>query len=175
MFGAPGAAVFYCTAGALVALPDAGLDDATARPAVLAGLGVFFVGMAVLQAWPGRGFWQGTVHGQPGTLAGMVGSRCRHPAARAVRRLVRDFGSFTAAHGFGVNLFAVAALAILGASLVTMAAGRGAWLARYVIAAVVFCLADWVLIEDLGFFGGLGTDPNSMIPLLLVLGCGSWC
>ena len=29
---------------------------------------------------------------------------------------------------------------------------------------VVLCLADWVLVEDFGFFGGLGTDPNSMIP-----------
>jgi cytochrome oxidase Cu insertion factor (SCO1/SenC/PrrC family) len=38
-----------------------------------------------------------------------------------------------------------------------------------VIATAVFCLADWVLVQDLGFFGGLGTDPNSMIPLLLVV------
>ena len=32
----------------------------------------------------------------------------------------------------------------------------------------MLCLADWVLIEDLGFLGGLGTDPNSMIPLALL-------
>jgi cytochrome oxidase Cu insertion factor (SCO1/SenC/PrrC family) len=32
----------------------------------------------------------------------------------------------------------------------------------------VLCLADWVLIEDFGFFGGLGTDPNSMIPFALL-------
>jgi cytochrome oxidase Cu insertion factor (SCO1/SenC/PrrC family) len=36
----------------------------------------------------------------------------------------------------------------------------------------VFCLADWVLIEDFGFFGGLGTDPNSMIPLILLFTAG---
>jgi len=36
----------------------------------------------------------------------------------------------------------------------------------------VFCLADWVLIEDLGFFGGLGTDPNSMIPFILLFTAG---
>src|SRR5271166_3645255 len=30
------------------------------------------------------------------------------------------------------------------------------------------CLVDWVLIEDFGFFGGLGTDPNSMIPVALL-------
>ena len=34
------------------------------------------------------------------------------------------------------------------------------------------CLADWVLIEDFGFFGGLGTDPNSMIPFVLLTVAG---
>ena len=37
------------------------------------------------------------------------------------------------------------------------------------VAAGVLCLADWVLVEDLGFFGGVGTDPNSMIPMALLL------
>jgi hypothetical protein len=35
---------------------------------------LFVAGMAVLQAWRGRGFWQGTLHGQPGPLASMVSS-----------------------------------------------------------------------------------------------------
>ena len=55
-----------------------------------------------------------------------------------------------------------------------VAAARGdARLARIgVIAGTVLCLADWVLIEDLGFLGGLGTDPNSMIPLILLFTAG---
>jgi len=36
----------------------------------------------------------------------------------------------------------------------------------------VLCLADWVLVQDIGFFGGLGTDPNSMIPLVLLVIAG---
>ncbi len=36
----------------------------------------------------------------------------------------------------------------------------------------MLCLADWVLIEDLGFLGGLGTDPNSMIPMILLAAAG---
>jgi cytochrome oxidase Cu insertion factor (SCO1/SenC/PrrC family) len=35
--------------------------------------------------------------------------------------------------------------------------------------ATVFCLTVWVLVQDLGFPGGLGTDPNSMIPWTLLL------
>ena len=36
----------------------------------------------------------------------------------------------------------------------------------------MLCVADWVLIEDFGFFGGLGTDPNSMIPMALLAVAG---
>ena len=36
----------------------------------------------------------------------------------------------------------------------------------------VFCLAVWVLVQDFGFFGGLGTDPNSMIPMILLATAG---
>ena len=40
------------------------------------------------------------------------------------------------------------------------------------IAFTVLCLADWVLIQDLGFFGGVGTDPNSMIPFIVLAAAG---
>ena len=58
-------------AGGLIALPERVWHDRRVGQAILAGTGLFLVAMAVLQAWPGRGFWQG-LHGQPGTLAGMT-------------------------------------------------------------------------------------------------------
>jgi cytochrome oxidase Cu insertion factor (SCO1/SenC/PrrC family) len=36
----------------------------------------------------------------------------------------------------------------------------------------LLCLADWVLVEDFGFLGGLSTDPNSMIPFVLLATAG---
>ena len=61
------------------------------------------------------------------------------------------------------------ALAALGAVFLT---GR-ARLVRYAVwFGIVFCLADWVLVQDLGFLGGLGTDPNSMIPMILLFSAG---
>ena len=30
----------------------------------------------------------------------------------------------------------------------------------------------WVLVQDFGFFGGVGTDPNSMIPIALLFSGG---
>ncbi len=173
LFGAPGAAAFYCAAGVLIALPERRWGPQIGRT-VLAVMGVFFIGMAVLQAWPGRGFWQGTLHGRPGTLTSMVSSMSGTPQPALFAGWVSSFASFTAAHGFAVNLFAVLALAAIGTSLVTTAAGRGpTWLPRVtIIVTIVLCLADWVLIEDFGFFGGLGTDPNSMIPIILVVAAG---
>ncbi len=166
LFGAPGAVVFYCAAGALIALPLRLWSTPRLGRLVLAGMGLFLAAMAVLQAWPGRGFWQGRTGGEPGTLTGMIHdmSQARQPGF--LRASVSAFGSFSAAHGFAVNLFAVIALAVTGAVLVS---GSRRLLRPVLAAFIVFCLADWVLIEDLGVFGGVGTDPNSMIPVVLVV------
>jgi cytochrome oxidase Cu insertion factor (SCO1/SenC/PrrC family) len=203
LFGAPGAAVFYCVAGGMIALPERYWRAPWLGRAVLTAAGLFFAGMAVLQAWPGRGYWQGRLPGGPGTLTGMIQSMAQTPQPHLLASLVRGFASFTAGHGFAVNLFAVVALALIGAALLTgvalmtsagpmtsgagragpmtsgagrsgpAAQGAGLRLIRVaVIVAALLCLADWVLIEDLGIFGGLGTDPNSMIPMSLILVAG---
>jgi cytochrome oxidase Cu insertion factor (SCO1/SenC/PrrC family) len=174
LFGVPGAVLIYVVAGALLALPERAWDNPKRLGRLLlGGAGAFFLGMALLQAWPGRGFWQGTLDGQPGSLAAMVKSMAGTPQPRAFESIVSWFGNFTEAHGFAVNLVAVIALAILGAGLSAAAVRGDARLARaVVIAGAVFCLADWVLVEDLGFFGGLGTDPNSMIPFILLFTAG---
>jgi cytochrome oxidase Cu insertion factor (SCO1/SenC/PrrC family) len=169
LFGAPGAVLIYCAAGVLIALPLRYWRTPELGRIVLAVLGLFFVGMAVLQAWPGRGFWQGTVHGSAGTLTGMVQSMATTPQPGFLASWVTAFGSFTAAHGFAVNLFAVVVLAVIGLGLLS---GRRRVLRPTLAIKVVFCLADWVLIEDLGFLGGTGTDPNSMIPFLLLAAGG---
>ena len=173
LFGAPGAVLIYAVAGALIALPERAWESPRTGRLTLGGTGVFLLGMALLQAWPGRGFWQGTAHGQASGLADMVQSMAATSQPRVLASLVSAFGNFTAAHGFAVNLVAVIALAAIGAAFCVSALRGDARLARIaVLAAAVFCLADWVLIEDFGFFGGVGTDPNSMIPLILLFTAG---
>jgi cytochrome oxidase Cu insertion factor (SCO1/SenC/PrrC family) len=169
LFGAPGAVLIYCVAGALIALPERAWHSPLLGRAVLAGTGLFLVGMAVLQAWPGRGFWQGLSHGQPGTLAGMTHDMAQTPQPGLLSAWVSAFTRFDEAHGFAVNLAAVVALALIGAAFVS---GQRRLVRPAFIAFVVLCLADWVLIEDIGFFGGLGTDPNSMIPFAFLAGSG---
>jgi cytochrome oxidase Cu insertion factor (SCO1/SenC/PrrC family) len=168
--GAPGAALCYCAAGALVALPARTWRTARAGRRILGCLGVFLIGMAVLQAWPGRGFWQGDLRGQPGSLTSMVQTMATVSQPHVLASLISGFGSVVRAHGFAVNLAAVAVLAVTGLGLLS-ARPRLARAALVVLG--VFGLADWVLVQDFGFFGGIGTDPNSMIPMLLLAASGS--
>jgi cytochrome oxidase Cu insertion factor (SCO1/SenC/PrrC family) len=167
--GAPGAAAVYVVAGLLIALPESAWHSPRLGRLILAGLGLFLAGMAVLQAWPGRGFWQGISNGQPGTVAGMAQSMSLTPQPGFLSGWVFAFGTFDEAHGFAVNMVAVIALAVAGAAFLS---GRPRLIRLAFPAFVMLCLADWVLVQDLGFLGGLGTDPNSMIPLILLAGAG---
>jgi cytochrome oxidase Cu insertion factor (SCO1/SenC/PrrC family) len=169
LFGAPGAVLVYAVAGVLIALPERLWRTPQLGRLILAGLGAFLVGMAVLQAWPGRGFWQGVLQGQPGTLAGMAQTMSGTPQPGFLSSWVSAFAGFDEAHGFAVNLFAVIALTVTGAVFLS---GRPRLIRPVLIGFIVLCVADWVLIEDLGFLGGLGTDPNSMIPMVLLAAGG---
>jgi cytochrome oxidase Cu insertion factor (SCO1/SenC/PrrC family) len=167
--GAPGSALCYCAAGILVALPASAWRSPRPGRAMAAVTGAFLLAMAVLQAWPGRGFWHGTIGGRPGSLAAMTAPMARTPQPSVIAGWVRAFTAFDEAHGFAVNLFAVAVLAAGGIAMLT------AWrriLLPAVTAVVVTCLAAWVLVQDLGVFGGTGTDPNSMIPMALLVIAG---
>ena len=171
LFGAPGAVLFYCAAGALVALPERAWAGLRLGRAVLWMMGAFFIGMAVLQACPGRGFWHGRpgLDGRGGTLTRMVRTMAKTPQPHPLASSVAAFGSVAAAHGWAVNLFVVVALAAIGAAFLA----RQPRVVRLgVIGGMVLCLADWVLVEDLGFMGGVGTDPNSMIPMALIFLAG---
>ncbi|HUC22424.1 MAG TPA: SCO family protein [Streptosporangiaceae bacterium] len=187
LFGAPGAVLFYCAAGLLIALPAARWRSPLLARQVVGLLGVFFLGMAVLQAWPGRGFWQGRLHGQPGSLASMALSMSGTSQPHVLSAMVNWFASADEAHGLIINLIAVIVLTLVGAAFLIGTAfpdgtafpadaasliTRPRLVRAALILLVLFCLADWVLIEDFGFLGGLGTDPNSMIPVALLAAGG---
>jgi cytochrome oxidase Cu insertion factor (SCO1/SenC/PrrC family) len=166
--GAPGGVLFYVVAGGLLVLPDRSWATRQLGRVITGSLGVFLLVMAVLQAWPGRGFWQGTVAGRPGTLAAMIQTMATIPQPHVLASTVSAFGSFDQAHGFAVNLFAVVVLAAIGVGLLW----GGRFLYPALLALIVVGVADWVLIEDFGVWGGTGTDPNSMVPMLLLAVCG---
>jgi cytochrome oxidase Cu insertion factor (SCO1/SenC/PrrC family) len=174
-FGAPGAVLFYVAAGILIALPERSWESRRLGRGILGTMGAFFLGMAVLQAWPGRGFWQGQVHGSTvaGSLTGMIQQMAQTPQPGFLSSWVAWFGRVDAAHGWAVNLVLVACLTVVGIGFLS---GKPALARKAMFLGAVLCFADWVLIEDFGFFGGVGTDPNSMIPmaLLFIAGYIAW-
>jgi len=161
LFGAPGAVLLYCLAGALVALPESAWGPRLGKR-ILQATGVFFVAMAILQSWPGRGFWQGS---RGGTLATMIRQMAQTSQPHELSSIIRAFGRFEAANAWEVNLSVVLLLAAIGLAFCTTRprAVRGA-----MFVAVALCVADWILVQDLGFLGGVGTDPNSMLPMVLI-------
>jgi hypothetical protein len=167
LFGAPGAALVYAAAGLLIALPDRRWRSARLGLLILRLTGIVLIALALLQAWPGRGFWQGRApSGRLGPLAAMSKAMAAVSQPAALARMVSAFGSLVATHGFAVNLIVVVLLAACGTGLVI---GRRPIILPAVVLAIAFFVADWALVEDFGFFGGLGTDPNSMIPLTLLV------
>jgi len=155
--GAPGAVLIYLVVGALIALPLRAWAGPRLGRLLLAGTGVFWVGMALLQTLPANGFWHGG-----GTLTGMVSSMANVTQPHAQAAMLSAFASFTTSQAFAVNLFVVIALAGLGAVFIS---GRQRLLRVAVPVATVFCLVVWVLVQDLGFPGGLGNRSEQHGPL----------
>ena len=161
LFGAPGSVVFYAAAGGLLALGESAWHGPAIGRRVLRGMGVVFLGGAVLQALPGRGFWDGSA------LATMSSQMSNLRQPHLLASLVQGFGRFAAGNGLALNVVVIVALSAVGLGLVTQTVVRASF-----IAAVVLCATTWVLVQDFGVFGGVGTDPNSGIPMILLLSAG---
>lgn len=161
--GAPGSAFFYAVAGLLLALPARHWRDPRLGRRLPAGTGVLLAAAALAQAWPGRGSWSGAA------TAAMSRQMAAVPQPGWPRSLVSWFAAVTAAHGFAVNLTVVILLAAGAAGLVS---GRSRLTRPAGAVMIGLCLAVWVLIQDIGVFGGLGTDPNSMPALAVILAAG---
>ncbi len=128
---------------------------------MLAGFGVLLLGLAVLQAWPGRGFWQGS----GGAVQSMVEEMAQTPQPHALSALLGDFAAFSGSHAILLNILVIAALAVTGVGFIV---GRIQIVRLALAVFAVLCVADWVLVQDLGFLGGMGTDPNSALPELFL-------
>jgi len=166
LFGLPGAAVLYVAAGVLLTLRDSTWATPSLGRWILRASGGYFIVMGILQAWPGRGFW---TRGPSGELASMARQMSEVPQPALFSGWVGSFASFDAANGWIVNLAIAAALMASGGCLLSK---KRTVVRVGVITCVALCLAVWLLVQDLGFFGGVGTDPNSMIPTILLVVSG---
>ncbi len=157
LFGAPGAVLFYTVAAATLFAPWRFWARDRLPRWLLWALGAELVGFGILQGWPGRGFYQNGI-------SQMVAQMAQTPQPSWIAGPMRDVagllhGGVAAAVNGGVAVVLVA----VGVAFLTR---RLLWSAFGVLS--VLSLATWWFVQDFGFLGGVGTDPNSMIPGLLL-------
>ncbi len=156
--GSPGSVVLYVVAAVALLLSPTRWSAPAFRDAIrkfVAGLWLLF---GVLQAWPGQGWWSTKKLGTDIlTQAQMSQPRfISAPLYELAHRATIDPGLW---NGIFVTGFCLLAL-IWGVWRPT----RLTWWVT-----VVATFAIWWLGQDLGVFGGMGTDPNSGAILLLGL------
>lgn len=118
----------------------------------------YFLLIAFLQVWPANGWWRGN-------LAAWVGGMAAMPQPGPLRALLGAFAGTLGAHPLAWN-------AGLAGSALFLAAAWWFWpnARATLLATFSWTLAVWVLGQDLGALGGMGTDPNTGAVLLIWLG-----
>jgi cytochrome oxidase Cu insertion factor (SCO1/SenC/PrrC family) len=167
VIGQPGASILYAGAGVLLTLPLAVWQRDRLLVVARRVLGGFLIAMSVLQAFPGRGMWSGFAHGEavnPISLMAADMASVKQPAL--TEWAVRSFGDLTAHAPLLVNGFFVVAFGLTGAFLFSNSERR---LRQARVLGGVTAVIAWVFVENLGLFGGLSTDPNTMVPLFGLL------
>lgn len=166
LFGAPGATFFYVIAGVAVGVPSAWLARKDVATWAARILGVVFMWLGVLQALPGRGFWSGGTALHPGAITAMARQMSQLSQPQMTASMERWFATASLHAAPVLNAVVVVVLLGLGAALL---AARPRVLRPAASAYAVVALVCWVLVQDFGVFGGVGTDVNSMIPSVLVV------
>jgi cytochrome oxidase Cu insertion factor (SCO1/SenC/PrrC family) len=160
-FGWPGAVVLYVMAGVIISRRSP-FFDARAEWTLRWGLTTLLVGGGLWQLRPGTDFWASDTANGWWRMSRDMASM---PQPEILQRLVRSTGDAALHLGPLWNLGASAVLIALGVLLWRVR--RLTWLTTGFIAAFFFAL--WVLVQDTGLFGGLSTDPNSLLPLALLV------
>jgi cytochrome oxidase Cu insertion factor (SCO1/SenC/PrrC family) len=124
-------------------------------------VGLTLLAGALLQAIPRGGFWI-----QPG-LSALFDDAARGGVPGPLSTPIEQLSSHIGGVAFAANGVLVAALVVVGVGLLLDVAPR-------VMSgvAVGLCLLTWWFGQGFGVFGGLGTDPNTGLVLVLFLAAG---
>jgi cytochrome oxidase Cu insertion factor (SCO1/SenC/PrrC family) len=158
--GAPGAILVYALAATLLLVRwDRWSSGEAGRLARRAG-GMWILAAATLQALP----WEGNWSGRGLSAAFEIGAHNNQPAV--FLRPITVAGQLAQSHPITVNATVVVILVTIGVGLLLSSAPA------FVVAGITMCLVTWWLAQDFGVLGGLATDPNTSLPLALVLAAG---
>jgi cytochrome oxidase Cu insertion factor (SCO1/SenC/PrrC family) len=158
--GAPGAILVYALAAALLLVRWDRWSSGEARKLARRAGGIWILAAATLQALPWERNWSG--HGL--SAAFEIGTHNSQPTV--FLRPITVAGQLAQSHPITVNAGLVVILVTIGIGLLLSSAPA------FVAAGITMCLATWWLAQDFGVLGGLATDPNTALPLALVLTAG---
>ena len=162
--GAPGAVLFYAIAGVAIGLRPGRLRSPLFALWASRVTALMFGYFALLQAWPGRGFWNGDGgRGAFPAMAQSMGSVSQPAFASSIQHW---FATFTTNTSWLYNGVVVVVLAFTAVCYFT---NNVRVMKPAAIAYVALALVNWVLVQDFAVFGGMGTDLNSMIPSSLIV------
>jgi cytochrome oxidase Cu insertion factor (SCO1/SenC/PrrC family) len=159
LVGSPGAVLVYILAAVLLLAPWHWWDADRAASFARRSVGAWMVVGAALQALPWEGFWN-----SPGLAAPFAdGASVVQPVL--MRQPIAAMATAAASQPGVINAALVAALLVVGGGLFLSRSST------FVVAGVLLCLATWWLAQDFGVLGGNATDPNTALPLALLLAC----
>lgn len=161
LFGWPGAPLFYAIAGFALALRPERFPHVY-QAVVSKVVGFILIVGAVLQALPGSHFW---TTGSENAINQMILDMTSVPQPSWLAGAGHVTAGVIRAAGPGVNMAIVVWLMAAGVGLWRITVSGFRWPATSLVIGSVIV---WVLIQDTGLFGGMATDPNSMLPLALL-------
>lgn len=155
--GMPGSAALYAVAATFLMMPPAMWAGRTVRRGLSAVLGVLWFLFAVFQAWPRSGFWgYGGLSNALLPMAQMSQPEWTSAPLYAVANTVNQAPVL-------YNGVAVAILTVLALLWLLRPRTRG-----LVSLSALWLLLTWWIGQDFGVVGGLGTDPNTALPMLIL-------
>lgn len=156
--GTPGSVLFYVLMAVLLLYPGDLWNKGTTRKILRVGFAGLWFLSAILQAWPPSGWWTS------GALASYVISMAEMPQPDWASYPLYAWGHALALHPAFWNGLMVAVFLLLALLWTFRPQAPLTWWSTLIVG-----FATWWLGQDFGILGGMGTDPNSGIMVLLAL------
>lgn len=156
--GAPGSALLYVAAAGLLLSSERSWRDGVIHKVVYRGLTLLWIGEAILQALPTPGNWDGS------NLYIWITNMADMAQPQFLSHMLLAFAHLLTPHFAWWNIGFIAIMILL------------AWMSwRYPgtlstrTISLVWLSLTWVIGQDFGVLGGLGTDPNTAPTIALLL------
>ncbi|PSR24219.1 MAG: hypothetical protein C7B47_15380 [Sulfobacillus thermosulfidooxidans] len=163
VIGDPGSVLFYMASAGLLLLPDAMWLAGQVRRGVRWGVVGLWLWGALVQAWPGAGFWSGPA------LGTLFQNAAQNAQPLWLSGPIYATAHWVTHHGLVANGVIVGMMSLLALLWAWRPYGRGTMAVTMGWLGVL-----WWLGQDFGVLGGVGTDPNTAPVFALLLGTAAW-